>query len=175
MPVKSSARAIAIVAIVFVAGVAALCAAVPGLQWRAKVIALKVSGRLPEVGSTDMLRWLVPGSAVYLGGLHDRPTVGAGIRNIGLDDAEYAKRGQEHYLRVCATCHGGDANGGSAPSLLAFMTRSTDWEFFSTVKSGRNGTAMAPQPVSERDIWDVHAFLRGKSRLWAREVAEHVA
>jgi alcohol dehydrogenase (cytochrome c) len=175
MPLKPFTRTISVVAIALAAILSLVIAATPALQWRAKVIGMKAAGRLPEVPLIDLLRWMEPGSPVYLGGLDARPTVGAAIRNIGVDDPESIKRGQAHFLRTCAACHGGDANGGSAPSLLAFLSHATDWQFFSTVRSGRSGTAMAPQAVSEREIWEIHSFLSNKGRAWAREVAEQVA
>ena len=155
MPLKPFTRTISVVAIALAAILSLVIAATPALQWRAKVIGMKAAGRLPEVPLIDLLRWMEPGSPVYLGGLDARPTVGAAIRNIGVDDPESIKRGQAHFLRTCAACHGGDANGGSAPSLLAFLSHATDWQFFSTVRSGRSGTAMAPQAVSEREIWEI--------------------
>jgi len=175
MPLKPSTRTVSIVVIVLVAALATLMVTVPPLQWRAKVVGLKLAGRLPELALIDMVRWIVPGSPVYLGDIVHRPTIGAGIRNVGVDNSDFIKPGQATFLRICAHCHGGDANGGSAPSLLAFLSHATHWEFFTTVKGGRGGTAMAPQPISEREIWEVHAYLSDKARAWTREVAEHVA
>jgi len=36
----------------------------------------------------------------------------------------------------------------------------SDWKFFSTVRWGRPGTNMVAQPLSEREIWEICAFLR---------------
>ena len=175
MQLKWSRRLMAFLLVVLIAGLAAFVTTVPTLNWRANVVELKLSGKLPEIALMDMARWLLPGSPVYLEGLSLRPTAESGIRNTWEDDPAYAKRGEEHFLRVCAACHGGNAQGGSAPNLLAFLSRSTDWSFFSTVKWGRKDTAMAAQPVSEREIWEVQAFLRTKTRAWAREAAAHLA
>ena len=175
MQLKWSRRLMAFLLVVLIAGLAAFVTTVPTLNWRATVVGLKLSGKLPEIALMDMARWLMPGSPVYLEGLSLLPTAESGIRNTWEDDPAYAKRGEEHFLRVCAACHGGNAQGGSAPNLLAFLSRSTDWTFFSTVKWGRKGTAMAAQPVSEREIWEVQAFLRTKTRAWAREAAAHLA
>lgn len=175
MRLKWSRRLSALVLAGLLFGLAVLVAAVPTLNWRAKVVGLKVTGKLPELATTDLMRWLVPGSSVYLGGLEMYPNVEAGVLNIWQDDPAYAKRGEEHFLRVCAACHGGNAQGGSAPNLLAFLSRSTDWSFFSTVKWGRKDTAMAAQPVAEREIWEIQAYLRTKTRAWARDAAAHLA
>ncbi|WP_310583120.1 c-type cytochrome, partial [Deinococcus sp.] len=175
MRLKWSRRWIAFMLVALIAGLVAIVTAVPTLSWRAKVVGLKLAGKIPEIPTTDLARWLVPGSSTYLGGMEMFSNVEAGVLNIWQDDPAYAKRGEEQFLRVCAACHGGNAQGGSAPNLLAFLSRSTDWSFFSTVKWGRKGTAMAAQPVAEREIWEVQAYLRTKTRAWAREAAAHLA
>lgn len=150
-----------------------LVAAVPELRWRAMVVGLKVSGKLPEVPAAKMPGWLAPGSPVYLGGLMKDPTADAGILNVYIDDADYAKRGEQLFRQTCAPCHGSNALGGTGPSLIAYMGRSTDWSFFSIVKWGKKGSAMAAQPIGERQIWEVHSYLRQQSRAWARDAAAH--
>jgi alcohol dehydrogenase (cytochrome c) len=161
--------------VVIVAACAALIQLVPDLHWRSKVVGLKLSGQVPELATTDLVRWLMPGSPVYLALMAERPTVESGIQNVWEDDPAYARRGEETYKRVCAQCHGGNAQGGSGPNLLDFLSRSPDWKFFSTVKWGRPGTGMAAQSVEERQIWEVHAFLRTKTRAWVKEAAAHLA
>lgn len=175
MRLKWSRRWTAFVLIGLIVGLATIVTAVPTLSWRAKVVGLKLTGKIPEIATTDLARWLLPGSSTYLGGLEMYPNVEAGVLNIWQDDPAYAKRGEEHFLRVCAACHGGNAQGGSAPNLLAFLSRSTDWSFFSTVKWGRKDSAMAAQPIAEREIWEIQAYLRTKTRAWAREAAAHLA
>lgn len=173
MRLKWSWMAVALV--VIVGAFAALVNAVPDLKWRATVVGLKLSGRLPEIGTADLARWLMPGSPVYLALLAERPTVEAGIQNPWEDNAAYAKRGEQTFMRVCSQCHGGNAQGGSGPNLLDFISRSPDWKFFSAAKWGRPGTGMAAQAIEEREIWEVHAFLRTKTRAWAKDAAAHLA
>src|SRR4051812_47420142 len=99
MPLKPATRTVSIVVIILLAVLATLIVSVPTLQWRAKIVGMKLSGRLPELAIFDMLRWIVPGSPVYLGGLDERPTVGAAVRNVGVEDAGFIKRGQGHFQR----------------------------------------------------------------------------
>lgn len=162
------------VLVVAVVAASAAVATVPALKWRAKVAWVKLSGQMPSLSAVDVARWLMPGSPVYMGELQFHSNPDAAITNIWIDDPDYAKAGQEHYRRVCAACHGGNAQGGSAPSLLNYIGRASDWGFFSTVKWGRSGTAMAAQPVAEHEIWQIHSYLRTYSRAWAREAAAHV-
>lgn len=172
---KSVWRLVAVVVIALAVGLAVAFATVPALKWRWHVIDMKLTGRLDEVPTADMLRWLLPGSPVYMGGLTQWANAQAGILNIDVNDPEFVRRGQEVYQRSCSSCHGGEATGNSAPSLLSYLTRSNDWSFLSTVKWGRSGTAMAAQSVTEEQIWEVHAYLRHKSREWARQAGLQAA
>jgi alcohol dehydrogenase (cytochrome c) len=175
MRLKWSWRWLAVTLVVIVGAFAALVNAVPDLKWRVTVVGLKLSGKVPEIAATDLVRWLMPGSPVYLALLAERPTVEAGVLNVWEDNAEYAKLGEKTFMRVCSQCHGGNAQGGSGPNLLDFISRSPEWTFFSAVKWGRPGTGMAAQAIDEREIWEVHAYLRTKTRAWVKEAAAHLA
>lgn len=169
-------RWLALVLALLVGGLFVAASTVQEARWRFEVIGLKLAGHLPEVPTTDLVRWLMPGSPVYMGQLNTHSTTAeSGILNVFANDAAYAARGEEHYRRVCGACHGAEGTGGSAPSLQAYIERASDWAFFSTARWGRKGTAMAPQPVSEREIWEVHAYLSVKGRAWARAAAEKEA
>lgn len=170
---KSAKVWLGVIAVVLL-GVAGATATVPELRWRAKVISLKMSGNLPDVAMLDMLRWLAPGSPVYLEKVAESPTADAGILNIGVDDDAWAKRGEQKFRQTCAQCHGANAQGGTGPNLIAYVGRATHWGFFHTVKGGRPGTSMAAQPVTEQEIWEVHSYVRQLARAWAREASAHV-
>ena len=131
----------------------------PDVAWRARVLGLKLQGKIPEIPSRSLLRWLIPHSPVALHDLADVPNANASIRNI-FTDRTSATVGSHLYGRVCADCHGESGSGGTAPDLLASVRHQNDWQFFSTVKWGRAGTAMHPQLLSDLEIWQVHAFLR---------------
>jgi alcohol dehydrogenase (cytochrome c) len=137
----------------------------PAFAWRAQVVSLKLKGQIPEIPATQLVSWLVPNSPVWLGGLSEQPSVAAAVLNRSSDDPQTVKIGGEVYARTCAHCHGGDATGGTAPSLLAAVTTETDWSFLSTAKWGRAATAMTPQPIDDEQIWQVHSFLRSKARV----------
>jgi alcohol dehydrogenase (cytochrome c) len=146
-------------------------ATVEPLRWRAKVVSLKLTGHLSEIPFFDTLRWLLPGSPVWMAEVAEYGRPDSGILNRAVDDPQYVKSGDAQYLRACASCHGGDAKGGSAPNLISYLERSSDWSFFSIAKYGRPGTAMAAQPLAETEIWQVHSFLRHKARQWARDAS----
>lgn len=129
------------------------------VAWRARVVRAKLLGALPEIPFPALIRWLVPGSPVYLAPLAEFPNVHAGISNRLIDD-ESAEEGSRLYGKHCAHCHGENARGGAGPDLLSSLATTTDWAYFSAVKWGRAGTAMAAQSLSDREIWQSHAFVR---------------
>lgn len=178
MLVKSAwrlAASVLVLLLVLVVGLAIAINTIPAANWRWHVVQMKVTGKLDDVPTPDLVRWMLPGASVYLGQLSIFENSHAGILNIWLNDAGYIKRGQQHYQRVCSHCHGGDGRGGSAPNLIDYVGRSSDWGFFLTAKWGRQGTAMAAQPISEQEIWEVHAYLRNQARAWAREAGLQTA
>ena len=100
-----------------------------------------------------------PDSPVNLHHLAYVPNVNASITNT-LTDRDSAAAGARTFGRVCSSCHGDDARGRTGPNLLAAITDLSDWQFFATVKWGRPKTMMVAQPLSEREIWQICAFLR---------------
>ncbi len=127
--------------------------------WRLTVVKEKAFGQIPEIPWSNLIQWMRPGSPTYIGALADLPNVNASIGNLHLD-ANAVEAGARVYGANCRECHGENARGQTGPDLLAAIGGLTDWAFFSTVKWGRYGTAMAPQPLSDRQIWQVHAFIR---------------
>jgi len=61
----------------------------------------------------------------------------------------------------CATCHGADATGGSAPSILQFVRYHTDAEVTDVIAKGRAAKGMPAFQLSADDLRDVLAELRG--------------
>jgi alcohol dehydrogenase (cytochrome c) len=134
----------------------------PELQWRAKVMKAKLTGELPELPLADVVRWLAPGSAVYLMPLVDNPNPHAAIKN-GFTGSAAVSRGKALYLQNCASCHGEGGHGNAGPSLRKAVVNKSDWAFFSTAKWGRAGTSMQPQKLADAELWQVHAYVRGEA------------
>jgi alcohol dehydrogenase (cytochrome c) len=128
------------------------------IAWRYKVLSEKLTGKLPEIPIRDLLRWLPPGSPVYLQHLAEVPNVNASITN-QLKDPQSAEAGAKTYGQACAQCHGENGGGLTGPNLLTAVGAISDWSFFSAVKWGRPNTAMRAQPISDLQIWQVHAFI----------------
>jgi len=129
------------------------------VAWRITILKAKLSGKIPEIPLPLFLRWMLPGSPVYLGSLAKVPNVNSGITNLHNDPAS-AAAGARVFGRICAECHGDNARGRTGPDLLVGLGGMTDWKFFSTVKWGRPKTIMVAQPLSDLEIWQVYAFVR---------------
>lgn len=128
------------------------------VAWRVRVLKAKLSGKIPEIPFRLLVKWLRPGSPVYLEGLGDLPNVNSGVTNL-LHDRQSADAGARVYGRICAGCHGENAGGKTGPNLLATIGTRSDWAFFSTVKWGQPNTAMTAQSVTDLEIWQVYAYL----------------
>lgn len=131
----------------------------PSVAWRLKLLCVKLSGRIPEIPFSLLIKWSRPGSPVNLYHLAAVPNVNASITN-HLIDPESAAAGGRNFGRICAQCHGDDALGRTGPNLLAAIGNMPDWKYFSTVKWGRPGTIMTAQPLTDAEIWQICAFLR---------------
>jgi alcohol dehydrogenase (cytochrome c) len=149
--------AIGIVFVALVVGVAAVVS--KEVAWRLLVVKGKVSGQIPEIPFPLLLRWLRPGSPVYLESLARNPNVNGSVTNL-FNDRQSADAGAKVYGRTCAECHGDNATGRAGPSLVDAIGNMTDWKFFSTVKWGRPKTIMLPQHLSEIEIWQVNTFIK---------------
>jgi alcohol dehydrogenase (cytochrome c) len=130
-----------------------------GLQWRVRVVEAKLRGDLGEIPLRNLTAWLAPGSPVYLAALAETPNPHVAIKNGMLTPVD-AAQGKALYLRHCGSCHGEGGHGNVGPNLLSVVSNKSDWSFFSTAKWGRAGTSMQAQPLSDTQIWQVHAYLR---------------
>jgi len=130
-----------------------------GVAWRARVVLAKLSGDLPEIPLSSLVKWLRPNSLVYIGDLADHPNPHAAIHNT-LVDKESAENGARLFGRFCASCHGDNGRGKVGPDLVSSIEHKADWIFFSVVKWGRTGTEMGAQPLDDRQIWETHAYIK---------------
>src|SRR5437667_7273425 len=130
-----------------------------GVAWRARVVLAKLSGDLPEIPLSSLVKWLRANSLVYIGDLADHPNPHAAIHN-PLVDKESAENGARLFGRFCASCHGDNGRGKVGPDLVSSIENKADWVFFSVVKWGRPGTEMGAQPLDDRQIWETHAYMK---------------
>jgi alcohol dehydrogenase (cytochrome c) len=142
-----------------VAALGSLSLTSPTVRWRAKLLYHRARGEFREIPFPTFVRWLGRDSVVDLSPLLDNRNVGAAISNELTDDAA-ANVGMRIFADNCARCHGEQGLGAVGPSLVSSIGRFSDWSYFSTVKWGRRGTLMLPQPLSDREIWSTLTFVR---------------
>src|SRR5947208_1901036 len=118
----------------------------PGLDWRARVVLLKLRGQIVDLSWGEMLRMLRPGSGYYLQPMVLTGSAYSAIANPFVSESDIAA-GATIFRSRCGLCHGSDARGGAGPSLRRgrFDHGDSDWHLFRVVSRGIPGTAMEPQ------------------------------
>lgn len=69
----------------------------------------------------------------------------------------------EFYAANCASCHGGNRQGGVGPALVPSRLAEDDEFYFKVIANGRSGTSMpawSELGLSDADIVSLVAFLR---------------
>lgn len=145
-----------VLAAAFIAGFAAY-----PIRWRAKVVAEKALGRLPQIDWSDLTWMLVPGAQVTIGGMGEPPNPFAVIVN-PLKSASDITAGERLFKQHCSACHGSDARGGhGGPSLYdrTFVQGRSDWALYRTITRGVPGTAMVGWRLRRDDVWRLVSYL----------------
>jgi cytochrome c oxidase cbb3-type subunit III len=77
-------------------------------------------------------------------------------------DRAAVEAGASSYDAMCSGCHGMKGKGDRAPKLAGSDTirGMTDKEIFAVIHSGVSGTEMPGFPLSERQTWELVAFIR---------------
>jgi cytochrome c oxidase cbb3-type subunit 3 len=83
--------------------------------------------------------------------------------NHNAQDLAARRNGEATYRPNCGFCHGIDARGeNGAPDLTSPRTQGrTDAELFRIILDGRPGTQMPATDLSDRETWELIAYLRG--------------
>jgi len=137
--------------------------AVDGLRWRAHLVALKTAGKIPDLGWAEMARMLDPRGEFHLEPLLTTRNPHQSIANPATSETDVAL-GREAFRNRCASCHGSDGAGGTAPALIGKpLTRGgSDWALYRTISRGIPGTGMAAQKIPERDRWRIVGFIQAR-------------
>lgn len=169
------AGALTMTALVTLAGVWVI----PKLGWRARVLELELTGRLPDIGFTDLLVMIMPGSGQT--GLTALP----GTRNpyplvlVPPLTAAQTAAGVSLYGEQCVGCHGPSGAGGpDAPALVGrpLAHGDTPWAIYRTLRYGVAGTAMPPHPLGRRQLWELVGYVRSlRARAATQRIPADVA
>jgi len=139
------------------------------MRWREKIVFDKATGRLKNIGWSDITWMLRPGSGVSLERL-------AATRNPfeSIESPRHSENdidaGGRLFREHCSSCHGDSGRGGNGgPSLYdhTFRQGRSDWAVYSTIKLGIPDTAMVGRNLPRDDIWRLVSYLR-----WAQESRE---
>jgi alcohol dehydrogenase (cytochrome c) len=136
------------------------------LSWRLRLYEWKLTGRLDELGWSDLLS---------MTGMHDRFQVGEKIaEGRGIDAAvknpykgrEDLRTGEAIFKTRCAPCHGIDATGGHGPSLIrsSYSHGDSDLSIYRVLRDGIPGTAMIATDLHSVERWQVLGYLRKLQR-----------
>lgn len=161
MPGKKFVRWIVLTAVAAVAVGAAAIAASGQVRWRAHVVLNKATGRLPDVGWSDLLYMLKPGSGVYVEDLASTPNPYEVIEN-PRHSSHDIDSGRQLFARRCAVCHGDEARGGAGgPSLhgRTFRLGRRPWALYRTITLGVPGTAMPAWKLPRDEVWQLAAYI----------------
>ncbi len=150
-------------------------AAVDQLRWRVHIVALHLTGKIPDIALKEVLAYSMPGSDQVMPQLIERRNPYAVIRNAKTSNADVAA-GSTIFLNLCSSCHGPDGNGSQvAPALVGreFKHGDSDWAVYRTIRDGVATTAMPATPdLSETQRWQVIAFVRSLGARNAGTLAE---
>lgn len=159
MPTSRTRRRLLILIIMGLAVAAVL--AVGPLNWRTRVVVLKLTGSLDAVTWGEMARMMAPNAAYGLEGVLRSGNAFAAITS-PYPEAEVLGRGQSIYGARCAVCHGAAGAGETAPSLRAGVLKhgATDWALFRTIQRGLPGTPMPAHDLPEPDLWGLVSVVK---------------
>jgi alcohol dehydrogenase (cytochrome c) len=131
------------------------------LRWRAQFVALKAVGLIPGISWTETATLIRPGSGISLREMIHTRNPYHSIQNPRQSDGDVAA-GREIFASSCAACHGLEANGATAPSLVAGSPSqgASDWALYQTIHRGVPEAGMAPSGLPREQIWQVIAYLQ---------------
>ncbi len=143
-----------------------LVVVVPQLRWRAQVLALYLSGKIPDIELGELLAFMAPGSDQTMTRLIETRNPHAVVRNYRTS-AEDIAAGATRFQAECSRCHGPQGSGGpGAPALVGrtFTHGAGDWAIYRTIRLGVPNTGMASHPYSRTELWQLVAYLRSIDR-----------
>lgn len=134
----------------------------PGTRWRAQVLALKATGRLPELEWGELTSMLRPGGDFWLKPLIENHNPDLTIENPYHRSVD-VDAGRAAFRIHCAECHGaaGHGTGEDTPDLTQGTMNhgSSDWSLFRTITRGVPDTRMQPHHLPTRVAWQLVAYV----------------
>jgi len=102
-------------------------------------------------------------------------TIADDARNPLAGDTSAIKQGQVLFRQECVFCHGVGARGGArGPDLTAgsWIHGGADADLWRTIKDGVPGTAMPPNRLTDREVWELVSYLRAQQQPAAAPIGD---
>ena len=150
-----------LLALTAIGSVVALIVGLEPLRFRATLIYMKATGQIEGMRWNELLPMLAPGSPFDLEPLLTSPNAYAVIANPHTTEGD-RESGSRLFQVWCASCHGAQGTGGTAPTLVGRTLKAgdSDWSLFHTVTEGRTELGMPPIPVSADEAWEIVGHVR---------------
>lgn len=135
--------------------------AVHGTRYRAELVLLKLSGRIPALSWDEILMMIPPGSGYWVDPLVKSRNPYSSIFNPYHASSD-VEAGRVLFERRCSSCHGSDGKGKTGPDLVSGRLErgASDWALFRVIRHGIPGTAMPSVIASPPAVWRVVSYLR---------------
>jgi alcohol dehydrogenase (cytochrome c) len=152
---------VAAAAVILIACLAAFIVDGSALRVRAVIVFYKATGRLDDIGWSDLLWLMRSGKGGSLADLADTENPYEAITS-PLRTKSDLEAGKRLFLEQCSSCHGDVGNGGAGgPSLRdrVFRRGNSDWALYQTIRLGVPGTAMVGRLLPRDDVWRLVGYL----------------
>lgn len=162
-----------VLAALFAAIVVTVQAYEGALNWRLKVYVRKLQGDLRELSWSELAAMTAGRDRFKLAVLvDDGRSLEAAIVN-PYDTPEDIAAGARVFREQCAGCHGNDAAGGHAPSLVRESYDHGDSVFaiYRILRDGLPNTAMQKRPITGTQRWQVISYLRSLQHAAASQAS----
>jgi alcohol dehydrogenase (cytochrome c) len=147
-------------ALLLLAGVGAIVVS-DQVRMRAQILRFKVTGQLPEVRFSELVRLVTPSSGFDVRKLAQTANPFGAISAPKLNPAAL-EAGRVAFERNCAACHGTSGQGGAAPALVGrqLSIGAGDWSLYRTITDGRPERGMPTLELSWQVRWQIIGFLK---------------
>jgi len=134
--------------------------AIPEIEWRIKVIALKAQGGIDDLSWAETTAMLLPNSNVYLKPILETGSPYSSIENLYTSDTDI-KAAATIFRTKCSMCHGSGAHAEAGRNLSdgQFSHGQSDWALFRSITRGIPNTAMSSQDLTDKEAWQLVAYI----------------
>lgn len=155
-----------VVTVLLLGAAVSIAALNDSVRWRIEIFQRKVQGGLPDLHWSEVVSMTFGSDRFNLGGpILDGRSIDAAISN-PYGSAEDVTTGGRIFRERCSACHGTDAGGGHAPSLLraTFNHGDSPFAIYRVLRDGVPSTAMIPTGLEAVQRWQVISYVTSLRR-----------